>query len=79
MNTTNFILTNRELYTREDAYKTFGKYLDDDNMRILADHICHEELSYDVFSFTTQNDVLFLNLGYGGDLIAVTKNEAVVS
>ena len=78
MNTENFILTNRKLYTKKKARKLFSEYLDENNLEILIDHICEKTLYEYVFSFTTQNNILLLNLGDGGDLIAVKKKKVCI-
>lgn len=77
MNTTNFILTNRKLYSEKEAYKTFSKYLHKNNMKILADHICHKDLAESILSFTTQEGKLLLNLGNGEGLVQVKKRANV--
>lgn len=74
MNTENFVLTNNKLYNRKEANELFSKYLDEENTNILLDHVCEKDLAKSIISFTTQNGVLFLNLGNDGDLVAVKKN-----
>lgn len=74
MNYKKFIRTERRIYTDIEVIDLFSSSVSTENIRVLIDHLCDEDLAPNIISFAEIKGKMYFNLGLE-ELIKITKKE----